>query len=156
MVDSMSDRNREIAVRMASRIDVSDRQALVRWTERLLELKESNVPALQKAKEAISSTVSSAVVVATAKVIAREMKRLTWDDRSLPARLGMGAAATGVALFGGQAAGVAALGTAIGVPLWVVFGAGGAFMGVLYEELTGKKHKATASYRVIDAERDNR
>jgi hypothetical protein len=68
----------------------------------------------------------------------------------------MGAAATGAALFGGKAAGLAALGTAIAVPLWVVFGAGGAFMGVLYEELTGKKHKAKASYRVIDAERDDR
>jgi hypothetical protein len=64
----------------------------------------------------------------------------------------MGAAATGVALFGGQGAGVAALGTAVGVPLWVIFGAGGAFMGVLYEELTGKKRTAKTSY-TIDAER---
>ena len=155
MIDPVSERKNEVAVRVASRVDVSDRQALVRWTERLLELKGSNLPALQKAKEAISATANSAIVVATAKIIAREMKRLTWDDRGLPARLGMGAAATGAALFGGQAAGLAALGTAIGVPLWVVFGAGGAFMGVLYEELTGKKHKAKASYRVIDAERDD-
>jgi hypothetical protein len=79
------------------------------------------------------------------------MKRLAWDDRGLNVRLGMGGAAVGIALFGGQGAGIAALGTAIGVPLWVVFGAGAAFLGVLYEEITGKARPQGTTYRVIDA-----
>jgi hypothetical protein len=79
------------------------------------------------------------VVLPAVKIIARETKRLGWDDRSLPGRLGIGGAAVGLALFGGQGAGVAALGTAVGVPLWVVFGAGATFLGVLYEEITRKK-----------------
>lgn len=37
-------------------------------------------------------------------------------------------------MFSGQGAGIAALGGAIGVPLWVVFGAGGAFVGVFIDE----------------------
>ena len=41
----------------------------------------------------------------------------------------------GIALFGSQSAGIAALGTAIGVPLWVVLGAGAAFANSLIEEL---------------------
>ena len=58
-----------------------------------------------------------------------------------------------IALFGGQGAGIAALGAAIGVPLWVVFGAGAAFAGVLYEEITGKRSSTKTTYTVIDAER---
>jgi len=45
------------------------------------------------------------------------------------------------------------LGTAVGVPLWVVFGAGAAFLGVLYEEITDKKEEPKIRYTVIDAER---
>jgi hypothetical protein len=63
-----------------------------------------------------------------------EIKRVGWDERGLPERIALSAAATAAALiFSGQGAGIAALGGAIGVPLWVVFGAGGAFIGVLSE-----------------------
>jgi hypothetical protein len=50
----------------------------------------------------------------------------------------MSGAVAGVALFGGKAAGIAALGTAIAVPLWIVLGAGGAFAGVLIEIIEGR------------------
>ena len=64
--------------------------------------------------------------------------------------------AIGLTLFGGQGAGIAALGTAIGVPLWVVFGAGAAFAGVLYEEITGNNPNPKTTYRVTDAEREDK
>jgi hypothetical protein len=67
--------------------------------------------------------------------------------------LGSGGAAVGVALFGGQSAGIAALGTAIGVPLWVVFGAGAAFAKSLHSEL-GRKSATPPTEdpgKVIDA-----
>ncbi len=66
-------------------------------------------------------------------------KRLTWDERGLKSRLGLSGAAAGLVIFGGQGAGIAALGTAIAVPLWVVLGAGATFAGFLYEELTRSK-----------------
>ena len=53
----------------------------------------------------------------------------------------------------GQGAGIAALGTAIGVPLWVVFGAGAAFLGEIYERFTGRRRPET-TYTVIDAKRE--
>ena len=40
---------------------------------------------------------------------------------------------------------LAALGTAIAVPLWVEFGAGATFFGVLYEEITGQKPEIRSS-----------
>jgi hypothetical protein len=81
------------------------------------------------------------------------MKRLAWDDRSVKARFGLSGAAIAALAFGGQGAGIVALGTGIGVPLWVVFGAGAAFLGVLYEEITDKKEEHKTTYTVIDAER---
>ena len=39
------------------------------------------------------------------------------------------------------------------MPLWVVFGAGATFLGVLYEEITEKKEDPKTTYAVIDAER---
>lgn len=97
-----------------------------------------------------SGSVPGKSVEAT-KVVATSLKQFAWDDRGIKARLALAGAIAGAVLFGGQGAGIAALGTAIGVPLWVVFGAGAAFLGVLYEELTGKPPPKT-TYRVIDAE----
>ncbi|MBX3725468.1 MAG: hypothetical protein KF823_06070 [Xanthomonadales bacterium] len=154
MSEQSSEKQKQLAVRIASTANAAEKEAIRIWIERLLEIKASNLPAIQKAKQAITLTASSSVVVPTVKIIARETKRLTWDDRGLNGRLGLGGAAIGLALFGGQGAGIAALGTAIGVPLWVVFGAGAAFLGVLYEEITGRKSAEKTRYRVIDAERE--
>ncbi|GAB4177360.1 MAG: hypothetical protein Kow0020_13350 [Wenzhouxiangellaceae bacterium] len=155
MTDQASQTERQLAVRIASSADASEKEALRIWIERLLELKELPIPAAQKAKRAISITSESKVILPTVKLIAREGKRLAWVDRGLKGRLGIGGAAIGLALFGGQGAGIAALGTAIGVPLWVVFGAGAAFLGVLYEEITGEKKYSKISYRVIEAEKED-
>lgn len=156
MSDSSPEKRRQLAVRIASTANASEKEAIRLWIERLLEIKASNLPAMQKAKQAVLVTGASNVVLPTVKMIARETKRLAWDDRGLKGRLGVGGAAVGLALFGGQGAGIAALGTAIGVPLWVVFGAGAAFLGVLYEEITGKKPDSKTTYRVIDAEREDK
>ncbi|MGA0569342.1 hypothetical protein ACO2Q9_01340 [Variovorax sp. VNK109] len=147
-----SEKQKQLAVRIASTADATEKEALRLWIERLLEIKASDLPSRQKARQAIAVTGRSNVILPTVKMIARETKRLAWDDRGLKGRLGLSGAAVGVAFFGGQGAGVAALGTAIGVPLWVVFGAGAAFLGVLYEEITGKKPNPKTTYRVIDAE----
>lgn len=152
MADQNPEKQKQLAVKIVASANAAEKEALRIWIERLLALKGSDVPAGQKAKKAISITAESKVVLPAVKIIARETKRLAWDERGLKARLGLGGAAVGVALFGGQGAGIAALGTAIGIPLWVVFGAGAAFAGVLYEEITGKKPSAKATY-TVDPER---
>ncbi|MBX3640014.1 MAG: hypothetical protein KF888_05795 [Nitrosomonas sp.] len=152
MADQNPDKQRQLAVKIASSANVAEKEAIRVWIERLLELKATDLPVAQKIMQAVSLTASSEVVLPTVKIITRETKRLAWDDRGLQARLGLGGIAVGVTLFGGQGAGIAAFGTAIGVPLWVVFGAGATFLGVLYEEVTGKKPPAKTTYTVIDAE----
>lgn len=130
---------KQLAVKIAVSANAAEKEALRIWIEDLLALKAANLPFAKKAKQAISLTAKSKVILPMVKIIALETRRLAWDERRLGARLGLGGAAIGVAMFGGQGAGIAALGTVIGVPLWVVFGAGAAFAGVLYEEITGNK-----------------
>lgn len=80
----------------------------------------------------------------------KALRELGWDNRGWAGRLGMTTAIGTVVLFGSQSAGIAALGTAIGVPLWVVFGAGASFLGKIIEKFTGGPRVET-SYTIIDA-----
>lgn len=121
--------------------------ALGELSEGLNEIYRSQLPPVEKLKRASSLALT-------------KTKEVAWDDRGLAARVGLVGAISGLVVFGSQGAGIAALGTAIGVPLWVVFGAGGAFLAMLYEELTGKrirtkgKAEKGASYRVIEVKKN--
>jgi hypothetical protein len=108
-------------------------------SEDLLSTYNSNLPSIAKVKQ-------------SATLIGKALKELGWDNRGLSGRLGIATAIATAVIFGGQGAGIAALGTAIGVPLWVVFGAGAAFLGEIYERFTGKRRPET-TYTVIDAKR---
>ena len=151
MQEQNNEKQRQLVVRIASMTNKKEQEALQRWIEQLLEIKASSLSKSQKTKQAIVVT-SNEVLFPTVRIIARETKRLAWDDRGLKGRAFIGASVTGLALFGSQGAGIAALGTAIGVPLWAVFGAGATFLAALYEEITGKKPNPKTTYRVIDAD----
>jgi hypothetical protein len=125
-----------VAVRIATAASEQEREALLAWMVQLLHVRDSSLSTLQKAKTAVRLTATSKVVWPVAKMLGHEVKRLGWDERGTKSRLGIVGAGVGLALFGGQGAGIAALGTAIGVPLWVVLGAGAYFAPVLIEELS--------------------
>ena len=127
---------RSVALRVASSASVREREALLLWMVGLLQIRESSSSNVQKAKQALQFTSRSKVVWPAVKILGQEVKRLGWDERGIKSRFGIVGAGIGLALFGGQGAGIAALGTAIGVPLWVVLGAGAYFAPVLIEELT--------------------
>ena len=138
--------------------NADDRQlaAIKTWTEAMISLRESGMAKFKKAKSAIRMSMDKDLIVPVVKTIATESKRLAWDDRGLKARSGLIAAVVAALTFGGQGAGIAALGGAIGVPLWVVFGAGGAFAASLYEEASAalfKRQPKTTYTDVIEAEK---
>lgn len=107
-------------------------------SEDLLDTYNSNSSGITKLKQGAALT-------------GKALKELGWDNRGLPGRLGISTAIATAVIFGGQGAGIAALGSAIGVPLWVVFGAGAAFLGEICERFTGKRRPMT-SY-AIEAKR---
>lgn len=153
MTDEPS-RDTRFAIAIVDTVPPEHRLALKAWAEQLLVIKSTPMPPWQKAKEAMKATRDSRVIWPTLKVIAKRVKHYGWDARSGPARAFMSVAAVSAAVFGGKAAGVAALGTAVGVPLWVVFGAGAGFATAVAKEVSRKSKAADgASYTVIDAKR---
>lgn len=111
------------------------RRALVAWAGELLQIREARMPPLRKAKLALDATYRAEVVVPILDGAANTIVDVAWRDRAWAARLGLGAAAVAALAYGGQGAGIAALGGAVGVPLWIVLGGGGAFAGMLVDEL---------------------
>lgn len=169
----MSDeRQKQIIQKIVTSTNDEEKEALSKWASRLLEIKNSDMSNIAKGKNAISATTQSKLIIPIIKVLANELNlnqidvskiRMSsykdvlksidgfWKRRSLPMKLTVGASTVAAIVFGSQGAGIAALGGAIGVPLWVIFGAGGTFVGVLYEEITGKKSSVETSYRIIEA-----
>ena len=126
---------RTIAVNIVKATSETDRELLQRWGQSLLEIKRSDGSTFNKAKRTLQVSAKSDSLIPLVKLLAKETQRLGWEERGLPARIAIAAAIAALVTTGGSGAGIAALGGAIGVPLWIVFGAGGAFLGVLLEEL---------------------
>lgn len=153
MTDEQS-RDTRFAVAVVDAVPPEHHLALKAWADRLVVIADSPAPRWQKAKEAMRATRASEVIWPALKTVAKQIKRAGWDTRSGPAKAFVSVAAVSAAVFGGKAAGVAALGTAVGVPLWVVFGAGAGFATAVAKEVSRKSKAADgASYTVIDAER---
>ncbi len=130
-----------------------ERDALRRWAEGLLFIRRSNLSVIKKASEAIRLTKDNKAVASIVKREWSKLKRWGWDERSWKARLGMGAMVATVATVGNAGAGIAALGTAIGVPLWIVTGAGATFAGFIIDEVKSESGKPKTTYTEIDAEK---
>lgn len=124
-----------VARRLVQALDDQQRDALRSWASHLLEIRASPMARVDRARAAINATLTREKVVPIVAAMAKGIKKQLWTRRSWSARLGLGAAAAAAATFGGQGAGIAALGGAIGVPLWIVLGAGGSFAGVIIDEI---------------------
>jgi hypothetical protein len=151
---------REVAVIVANSASDQERAALLKWAQGLVVIRSTSLSAWNKGKNAIQLTLQSEVIWPLVKLLGRELRRVGWDERGIKSRGLILGGGVGLVLFGGQGAGIAALGTAVGVPLWIVLGAGGAFVAALIEEVGRRRsieqpnRPAETSYRVIEAEKE--
>src|SRR5262249_21011647 len=106
------------------------------WIEGLLDLRAKRMPFRTKVKKILHLTHAHIDLLPIIKELATGLKRVGWDDRGWAARLALSASAYSLIAFGGSGAGIAAFGGAIGLPLWIVFGASGAFAGMMIDELS--------------------
>jgi hypothetical protein len=128
-------KQKQLAVQIAQKASPDENTALRTWAHGLLALRDKQVSVLTKGKEAISLTIKSKVAWTLIKMMAKEIKKHGWDDRSSTTKVGLAGAAVGLTFFPGAGAGIAALGGAVGVPLWVVLGGGSVFAKLLIGEL---------------------
>jgi hypothetical protein len=144
----------ELAMRVVENTSVSERARLKLWLGGLLDLKALPISNVKKARQAVVLTQQHKVIFPVIRSLSKLVKTHLWDNRTQKGRFGIMGAVVGATFFGGQSAGIAALGGAIGLPLWIVLGAGGTFAGVLLEELNGKKKLKDSdiitSYKVVD------
>ncbi len=138
----------QLATAYLDQASSEERVALLFWATQLINIRDANLPAFEKAKKAIRLTIESGAILPFITFLGSEIKRVGWDERGLSERLALSAAAAAALVFSGQGAGIAALGGAIGVPLWVVFGAGGAFAGVIIDEAKRRIEKSNNDAKV--------
>lgn len=112
-----------------------EREILLDWLVELLEIRESHVSASLKFARAIRATVRRRTVVTILKTTGRPFVRLAWADRTWMARLAMLGVVVTSLVWRGHQAGIALLGTAVAVPLWVVFGSGAVVAGWMVDSL---------------------
>ena len=101
-----------------------ERAALAAWAGSLLAIREGSDDGFGKARAAFMATVDGAAAWPLIRRLGDAIKRNAWDERSSAERAGVAGATAMIALFGGTFAVLAALGTAAGAPLWIVFGSG--------------------------------
>jgi hypothetical protein len=133
----------ELAGRIVSLATLEQCEALLGWAAELQTIRDSVDTPLRKAQRAAKATLKREVIAPVLKGInvARKVKGFLWDDRGWPARMGMIGLTIATVGLSGKAAGLAAFGRAIGVPIWLVLTASGTFLGAIIE-----KRATAASY----------
>ena len=100
------------------------RAALAAWATRLLAIRDDGEDGFGKARSALLATVDGKTAWPLIQRLGDAIRRNAWDERSNPERAAVAGATAMIALFGGGLAVLTVLGTAVGAPLWVVFGSG--------------------------------
>jgi len=150
--------NQQIALMIAERINDDQIDIFSNWLSGLLEIRGMDLSVAKKAKLAIKHTYDMKIIMPSLKLMAQEIsplaakiKQIGWTERGLRGRFALVGTGIGALLFGGQSAGIAALGSAIGIPLWIVIGGGASMCGEALDVLQAKKAKRPG-YTVIDLE----
>ena len=145
-----------VAREIVADLDETQRSVLLAWAQELVAIRAAKVGRIRKTAAAIRASTRKETTVALLSSIHGPLKKagykskqLLWDDRNWASRLALSGVSISLAVGGAEAgAGIAALGGAIGVPLWLVLGSGGAFLGTLIEELRPLLPKGTDSVNV--------
>ena len=172
MVSISEDQKRNAVIKIVESADEQERLALADWAEGLLRIRESPLSKVQKGRQAIAFTANSKVILPALKSLAKDLNfdqidgakldfkrpkaayaylKGVWKRRSLPMKAFISVATFVTIITGGSGAGLAALGTAIGLPLAVVMGSFASVATMFYEEIKGETPPIT-SYREIKAE----
>jgi len=136
------------------KMDESQKIAVIRLFRRLLDVREMDAGAHEKLRKALPDEEDTKAALDALQSSASHIKDLAWDDRTWPARVGIGAATVVAASMAGQSAAIALLGTAIAIPMWVVFGAGDDFARALVAALEDSLEREANAVEILEPSED--
>lgn len=110
-------KQQEIARALVNSSSDPERVVLLRWAEGMIRIRESQLPALKKLSSAAQLMRKNNTLWPVLKRLVHQLKVVGWNKLTWKGRLGYGAIFLTLVTIGNQAAGIAALGGAIGVPL---------------------------------------
>ena len=117
----------QVATELLEGATPAERTAMADWARHLLSIRDGSDDGFGKARSAFMATVDGTTAWPVIRRLGDAIKRNAWDERSATERAGVAGATAMVALFGGTFAVLGALGTAVGTPMWIVFGSGDGF-----------------------------
>jgi hypothetical protein len=123
-----------------ARLEPDEQGRLADWLRALTALRDAPLTPTEK-PTAIAREMAALpkqllpVLKSMGTAMAGTVKAHAWDNRTWSFRIGGGITAIAAATLGGKKAGLAMLGTAVAIPAWVVYGAGGVFAGMVIDEL---------------------
>jgi hypothetical protein len=136
----MTDENNSLlAQKMLLHLNQSEIEQIENWLTGLISIRNSEDSFKLKFQKTVQFTKKATPVKSVMKLFALTIKEYSWDKRGRAARFGGAGIVGSLLVFGPQGAGIAAFGTAIGIPLFIVFGAGGLFAGVVLDEIARNK-----------------
>lgn len=131
----MEAKNHKFISEAIRHLSPEDRKLVLVWSEEIKKIRDDqSLSKAQKVKK-VYKVKTSKVVIRFLKILFKTLKINLWDKRSWPFRLTVGGFALGVSVAGNEAAGIAALGSAIGIKLYLLTAAGGALLGTIIEEI---------------------
>lgn len=126
---------RKVVAQTIEVMDEKEKSEVLEWAERSMTIVSSRELSKSEKLLALREVKASKPILRLLLAVARLAKSKTWDNQSWARRLGISGLAIGAATFGTQAAGVAAMGTAIGVPLALITASGAVILGVIIDEI---------------------
>ncbi|WP_157634387.1 hypothetical protein [Variovorax sp. Root318D1] len=129
-----------VAVAVLAKASDEQRIAVAEWARDVLAIRESKENFAQKALLIAKATHRHGLTTTFLEQVWTEAKRVGWDERTGAMRGVLAGSALGlIASLSGPMAGVAAFGTAVGLPIILLGAGGGALVAALIEE--GSKHR---------------
>ena len=117
-------------------LTAEEKSKVLQWAEKsLVVIENKGLSKVEKVKQLNKLETPKAVMIFF-QALLRFLKNKAWTNQSWARRLGLIGATLGTAVFGTQAAGLATMGTGIGISLALVSTVGATFIGVLVDELS--------------------
>jgi hypothetical protein len=121
------------------RLPPAEQQRLLGWSRGLGEIRYGTLRGFKKAAAMLALTRDRKATWPLLKVLTLALKHSLWDARSWTLRLGVGSIIAIFVAIGNGSTAIVTLGVGIGLPLWMLIGAGGVLIGLLADKIKARR-----------------